>query len=95
MSVVGKSLAVLGLVSGCLLFGPVIGLAQLSPGHEIDQKKVCLDCHDLEDALGAKVTHAPVESGECTACHNPHVARYGALLRERPGPLCAQCHGDV
>lgn len=69
--------------------------AQHSPGREIDQMEVCLGCHDLGDALEARVQHAPVEAGECSACHNPHVARYKKLLRERPGPLCANCHEDV
>ena len=62
------------------------------PGHTIDQQQVCLACHDLEGDLGARVPHAPVAAGECTSCHNPHVARYRALLRQRPGLLCARCH---
>ena len=61
--------------------------AQHTPGHEIDQMEVCLGCHDLGDDLEARVQHAPVQAGECSACHNPHVARYKKLLRERPGPL--------
>jgi len=68
--------------------------AQSPPGHEIDQQQVCLGCHELE-GLAAKVQHAPVAGGECSACHNPHVARYKALLRKRPGPLCATCHEDL
>ncbi|MGB6854376.1 MAG: cytochrome c3 family protein [Thermoanaerobaculia bacterium] len=90
-----KSWMVLCLVSVGLLFGVSKASSQLRPGQEIDQKEVCLGCHDLEDALGARVQHAPVESGECTACHNPHVARHGALLREQTGALCAGCHGEV
>jgi len=64
------------------------------PSHAVDQKSKCAECHDLEELTG-KVKHAPVEAGECTACHNPHVARYQKLLRDRPGPLCARCHEDV
>lgn len=83
-----------GLIACGLLGGPATGEAQRAPGHEIDQKKTCLECHDLED-LAAKVTHAPVAAGECSTCHNPHVARFQKLLRDRPGPLCAKCHEDV
>lgn len=95
MSMLPKRSVVPGLVAAGLMLGASLAPAQPPPGQEIDQREVCLGCHDLEDALGAKVTHAPVESGECTACHNPHVARHGALLRERPGPLCTRCHSDV
>ena len=38
---------------------------------------------------------APVENGECSACHNPHVSRFDALLRERPGSLCVECHQEL
>lgn len=62
------------------------------PGREIDQKRLCLSCHEI---AAKRVTHAPVTAGECSACHNPHVARYQALLRDRPGPLCARCHDGL
>ena len=29
--------------------------------------------------------HEPVGSGNCSACHNPHVGRYKGLLRSRKG----------
>ncbi len=60
---------------------------------EIDQKAVCLECHDLE--LDAAVAHPPARDGDCSACHNPHVSRFAGLLKERPGPLCLSCHGDL
>jgi predicted CXXCH cytochrome family protein len=81
------------LAGGALASAPASGQAQ-RPGHEIDQKAVCLSCHELPD-LEAKVKHAPAATGECSACHSPHVARFKKLLRERPGPLCARCHEDV
>lgn len=95
MSSLPKGIMVSGFVSVGLILGVSLASGQLRPGQEIDQQEVCLGCHDLEEALEARVMHAPVASGECTACHNPHVARHGGLLRERPGPLCAQCHSDV
>lgn len=75
--------------------GAATGQTSPRPGHEIDQQQVCLGCHDLEEDLGARVPHAPVAAGECTSCHNPHVARYKALLRQRPGLLCARCHDEL
>jgi predicted CXXCH cytochrome family protein len=89
-NLIAPVLVTVGLLGGCSM-----ALGQIQPGDEIDQKEVCLGCHDLGDALDAKYPHAPVESGDCTACHNPHAARHGALLRDRPGPLCATCHSDV
>jgi predicted CXXCH cytochrome family protein len=72
-----------------------VGLADLPPGHQVNQKDVCLVCHDLENAMTARVKHAPFESGECSACHNPHVSRFDALLLERPQSLCVKCHGGL
>jgi predicted CXXCH cytochrome family protein len=62
-----------------------------SIAHSVDQE-LCLDCHDLSAELGAAVKHAPAASRECSACHNPHVARFSGLLRERPAALCENCH---
>jgi len=72
-----------------------IGLSQSQPGHDIDQKQICLDCHDLSDALSSRVSHSPVAAGECTACHNPHVARFPGLLKQRTAPLCVSCHSGM
>ena len=92
MRACGRTLAA-ALVAGALL-GVASAAEAQRPGHDVDQKAACLSCHDLED-LKAKVQHAPVEAGECSACHNPHVARFKKLLRDRPGPLCARCHESV
>jgi len=90
-----RRLSVLGAATlGALLAWTPRADAQPARGHEIDQKQLCAECHDLENE-GASVQHAPVEAGECSACHNPHVARFQNLLRDRPGPLCASCHEDV
>lgn len=72
-----------------------VARANLPPGQEVDELEACLQCHDLGGELGAPVPHEPAAAGDCSACHNPHVSRFEALLRERPGPLCAECHGDV
>lgn len=88
-----RSLVTVSMVSVLLGFAGSVQ-AQPAPGHHMDQKELCLGCHDLENE-GVAVQHAPVEAGECSACHNPHVARFKKLLHDRPGPLCARCHDDV
>lgn len=69
--------------------------ADLPPGHQVDEAEICLSCHDLSKALEASFEHAPARDGQCSACHNPHVSRFAALLRDRPGPLCAECHTEI
>ena len=54
---------------------------------QVDEKEVCLACHDLTDGTPPKVVHAPAESGDCSSFHNPHDSRFNALLRERPASL--------
>ena len=63
---------------------------------QIDQKEVCLTCHDgVAEEIAQPVDHPPAASGECTSCHNPHVSRFDRLLRDRPGPMCGTCHPAV
>lgn len=58
--------------------------------------EACLSCHeDLSSQISAPVEHPPARERACTVCHNPHVARFQGLLRERPGPLCLSCHDAV
>jgi len=70
----------------------------LSPGlaGPVDQAEVCLMCHeDIAGLLDSPVVHPPAAESECTACHNPHVARFSGLLKQSPGPLCAACHPEI
>ena len=55
------------------------------------QKDSCFECHEKAQ-FQDKVVHKPVGTGECTTCHNPHVARYDGLLRYEGGKLCFSCH---
>lgn len=91
------ALATLALLGAPAL--AMIGTAAFAAGApqaaEVDELKVCLECHDLADALAAKVKHPPAAEGDCSACHNPHVSRLEGLLLDQPGPLCARCHEDV
>ncbi len=77
-----------------LVVAPAIA-GDLPPSLAVDQKRVCLECHDLAEALAAKVKHPPAVEGDCTACHSPHVSRFDGLLRAQPGPLCAKCHEAI
>ncbi len=52
---------------------------------------VCFQCHQ-QSLFQGKVVHKPVADGQCSACHNPHVARFKGLLRLAEGPLCYSCH---
>lgn len=61
----------------------------------VDQRVVCLECHDLESELDAAVAHQPAQDGECSSCHNPHASRFSGLLLSRPATLCATCHSEI
>jgi predicted CXXCH cytochrome family protein len=54
---------------------------------------VCFSCHD-RDTYRNKVVHEPVAKGKCTLCHNPHVAKYKALLQMQVDVLCFSCHPE-
>lgn len=54
---------------------------------------VCFQCHKKE-AFQKAVVHKPVTQGQCSACHNPHVARYKGLLQKKGSDLCYSCHQD-
>jgi len=52
---------------------------------------VCFQCHE-RSTYKNKVVHAPVAGDRCTACHNPHVARFKGLLSYDKEELCYSCH---
>lgn len=56
--------------------------------------KTCISCHPQEDFTG-KVVHKPVARGQCSQCHNPHVAKYDNLLTHQGGALCYSCHTEA
>lgn len=63
---------------------------------ETDQKKLCLACHtEFAQKLQKPVVHTAVQSGECSACHDPHVSSHGKLLSAEAGEMCAGCHQGV
>lgn len=52
---------------------------------------VCFNCHKKE-AFSGKVVHQPLAQGQCSACHNPHVAHFKGLLEKEGSALCFSCH---
>ena len=58
-------------------------------------ENICFNnCHDKQ-AFKKEFIHEPIKSGLCTDCHNPHVARYPALLSQKEKEFCYKCHKDT
>jgi predicted CXXCH cytochrome family protein len=57
---------------------------------------LCYQCHEDFRKTYA-VLHVPVEMGECTSCHSPHMAEARKLLLRTGQQLCLGCHdeGDI
>lgn len=91
----GLRRSLLALAALAVLLGPPALAADPPQAPAVDELRVCLECHDLADALGAKVKHPPAAEGDCSSCHNPHVSRLEGLLLDQPGPLCARCHEEI
>lgn len=57
-------------------------------------KDACYSCHDNFEEAGGDAekwyVHAPVEAGECTACHDPHYSTRRKLLKA--DRICMECH---
>jgi predicted CXXCH cytochrome family protein len=58
-----------------------------------DPPDLCFTCHD-RDAFSKSDVHSPVQSGMCTACHNPHSSDQPKLLVQPMKELCQTCHAD-
>jgi predicted CXXCH cytochrome family protein len=52
---------------------------------------LCYSCHEESKFKGSAI-HKPVDSGMCTACHNPHSSNSKKLLRSEPPDVCYTCH---
>ena len=55
--------------------------------------EICFQCHK-KSLFQKKIVHQPLRKGQCTACHNPHVAPHEGLLKENIGDLCYSCHKE-
>lgn len=59
-------------------------------------RPLCVACHQEETSqTTGPHTHAPVASGDCIACHNPHGSRSRYLLPAEGNGACLTCHEDV
>ncbi len=52
---------------------------------------LCFNCHD-DFSENYTYLHGPVVSGNCTGCHNPHMASEKKLLERTGQDLCLYCH---
>ena len=66
-------------------------LAVFLPASASAAVNVCFDCHKKSEFQG-KVVHKPLAKGECSSCHNPHVAHFKGLLERQGADLCYKCH---
>jgi len=57
---------------------------------------LCVSCHqDLGDRLKQDHRHAPVASGKCTVCHDPHGSPFRFQLPVEAGRACISCHQEI
>lgn len=57
---------------------------------------LCLSCHtDLAARMAEPHVHAPVESGACGACHDPHGSNATYQLKAEGNAVCLRCHEDI
>jgi predicted CXXCH cytochrome family protein len=61
-----------------------------------DTAALCVACHtDTADRLKQPHRHAPVASGNCSACHDPHGSAYRFQLPADGNQTCTKCHEDI
>ncbi len=83
---------------GCLECHEIVLKEQAPPAVRLKANGVdgCVSCHDeIKARLAEKHVHAPVASGECTTCHDPHSAPYQYQLKAEGPAACALCHEDI
>jgi len=57
----------------------------------LPQPALCYQCHEDFSTIYTNL-HAPVEAGECTVCHSPHMSERAGLLLQTGRQLCLDCH---
>lgn len=74
----------------------IVFLLGMAPQDRIEaSENICFkNCHDSQ-AFRKEYIHEPLRKGLCTDCHNPHVARYPALLSKKEKDFCYKCHKDT
>lgn len=68
--------------------------SKTAKGLATETPALCLKCHEAKLFQG-KLTHAPVATGMCLGCHNPHSSDHQGLLKKEPAALCLECHPEV
>jgi predicted CXXCH cytochrome family protein len=59
-----------------------------------DQVSLCQKCHTAQGTSGKM--HAPIKSGGCTSCHDPHGSKNPTLMKNWPlEKVCYGCHARV
>jgi predicted CXXCH cytochrome family protein len=56
------------------------------------EAELCQVCHDVSPDARSNNKHAPFEAGECSSCHNAHVAEGENLLPATTAEACYECH---
>ena len=55
----------------------------------------CISCHpEVEQEMTRSGGHKPFADFQCSGCHNPHVAKYKGLIRDKLEDVCRTCHQD-
>lgn len=56
----------------------------------------CFECHEENQELwsAAKYHHEPLDSGDCSRCHNPHASPYAMFIRKEVNEICLGCHKE-
>jgi predicted CXXCH cytochrome family protein len=76
--------------------GGVRRIALKGSGSGRDTTELCVACHeDIADRLKLQHRHAPVASGTCTVCHDPHGSASRSLLPAEGDRACVRCHQDI
>lgn len=73
---------------------PHRGPAKFPKALNAEPPALCASCHEA-GLFEGRVVHAPVGSGQCLGCHDPHASRNLGLLRSAPAQLCLDCHPEV
>jgi predicted CXXCH cytochrome family protein len=60
----------------------------------VARNELCFTCH-FEGGIRETLTHAPVLSGDCWVCHDPHQSNSKFLLTREEPEMCLQCHDGV
>ena len=76
--------------------GGVRRIALKGGGSSRDTTRLCIACHeDIADRLTLPHRHAPVASGTCTVCHDPHGSAFRFQLPAEGDRACVRCHQDI